>query len=205
MYRQSSHAIMQKQILAASCILHMPRLKAMTKHLFAQLTVTSLFLPSYSLIVLAFPSYGLALELTNTTERLQFTASTRTLAHQNHGLYFCFMPLTGCVKKTAWAAWKSTLSLTETMLTLTEDPHSFTLESVHMQRIEWFVVLMYSKTCSSATGSRSLKNIPPIRAALFQHVKRSLLQASFIWKQSTTCHQTIPVFHQWGWEHAEHS
>ena len=122
----------------------------------------------------------------------------------------------GCGKKTAWAAWKGTPSLTETMVTLTEDPHSFTLESVHMQRIERFVVLMYSKTCGSATvddarchlfstGSRSLENIPPTRAALFQHVKRSLIQASFIWKQSTSCHQTIPEFHQWGWEHDEHS
>ena len=102
------------------------------------------------------------------------------------------------------------------MVILTEDLHSFTLESVHMQRIERFVVLMYSKTCGLATvddarchlfstGSRSLENIPPTRAALFQHVKRSLLQVSFIWKQSTTCHQTIPVFHQWGWEHDEHS
>ena len=113
----------------------------------------------------------------------------------------------GCDKKTAWPAWKSTPFLTETMVTLTEDPHSVTLESVHMQCIERFVVLMYSKTCGSATvddaryhlfstGSRSLENILPTRAALFQHVKRSLLQASFIWKQSTTCHQTIPVFHQ---------
>ena len=37
------------------------------------------------------------------------------------------------------------------MITLTEFPESFTMESVHMQCIEGFVVLMYSKTCGSAT------------------------------------------------------
>ena len=37
------------------------------------------------------------------------------------------------------------------MITLTEAPESFTIESVHMQCIERFVVLMYSKTCGSAT------------------------------------------------------
>jgi len=89
--QKSSHAIMQKQIVALSCILRMPRLKATTKHLFSQLTVISLFLPS-PLIVLACHSYGLALALANTTETLQFTASTRSSAHQDHELYLCFMP-----------------------------------------------------------------------------------------------------------------
>ena len=60
-----------------------------------------------------------------------------------------------------------------------------------MERIERFVVLMYSKTCASLSandvrynlffaGSHSLENIQPTQAALFEHVKRSVLQASFI-------------------------
>ena len=108
-------------------------------------------------------------------------------------------------------AWNNTPDLTETMIALTEDLESFMLESVHMHCIERFVVLMYSKMCGSATvnnarhhlfsnGSRSLDSIPPTQAALFEHVKRALLQASFIWKQSTSCHQTIPAFEKWGWE-----
>jgi len=59
---------------------------------------------------------------------------------------------------------------------LNEAPESFTMESVHMQCIERFVVLMYSKTCGSATvndarhhlfsnGSLSLDSIPPTQAA----------------------------------------
>ena len=35
------------------------------------------------------------------------------------------------------------------------------------------------------TGSRSLENIPATQAALLEHVKISVLQASFIWKQVT--------------------
>ena len=85
-----------------------------------------------------------------------------------------------------------------------------------MQCIERFVVLMYSKTCGSATvndarhylfsnGSRSLDSIPPTQAALFEPVKMTLVQASFIWKQSITCHQEIPVFDKWGWEQDKHN
>ena len=94
-------------------------------------------------------------------------------------------------------------------------PESFTMEYVHMQCIERFIVLMYSKTCGSATvndaghhlfsnGSRSLDSSLPTQAALFEHVERSLLHASFIWKQSTTCHQEIPVFDKCGWEQDKH-
>ena len=116
----------------------------------------------------------------------------------------------GCGKKTAWAAWTNTPELTETLATLTRDPHLITLESVHMQRIERFVVLMYSKGCGAegvnearyrlfTTGSRLLENIPPTQAALFQHVKRALLQASFYWSQATANQQNIPDFGEWGW------
>ena len=116
----------------------------------------------------------------------------------------------GCGKKTAWAAWTSIPELTDTLVELTRDPNLFTLESVHMQRIERFVVLMYSKGCGSAdvntarhrlftNGSRSLESIPPTQAALFQHVKRALLQASFYWNQAIAAKQEIPDFNEWGW------
>jgi hypothetical protein len=69
---------------------------------------------------------------------------------------------------------------------LTEEPTLFSIDSVHMQRIERFVVLMYSKGCGVArvneakhrlftNESRSLENLPPTQAALLQHVKRALL------------------------------
>ena len=72
-------------------------------------------------------------------------------------------------------------------------------------------VLMYSKGCAAAgvnearhhlftSGSRALESIPPTQAALFQHVKRAILQASFYWGQATLAQQDIPDFSDWGWE-----
>ena len=116
----------------------------------------------------------------------------------------------GCGKKTAWAAWSSIPALTDTLLALTYNPDLFCLNSVHMQRIESFVVIMYSKGCGAdrdnearhrlfTTGIRSLENIPPTQAALFQHVKRALLQASFYWSQATSIQQEIPNISALGW------
>ena len=116
----------------------------------------------------------------------------------------------GCGKKTAWAAWANIPDLTDTLVALTHNPYRFSLESVHMQRIERFVVLMYSKGCGAATvnearhrlfttGSRSLENIPPTQAALFQHVIRAILQTSFYWSQATSVQQEIPDVSEWGW------
>ena len=101
----------------------------------------------------------------------------------------------GCGKKTAWAVWNSFPGLTNTLVLLTLNPNMFGIESIHMQQIERFVVLMYSKGCGAAgvndarlrlftSGTKSLESIPPTQAALFQHVKRAILQSSY----SSTCH-----------------
>ena len=81
--------------------------------------------------------------------------------------------------------------LTEPLIALTNDQECLTLESVHMERIERFVVFMYNKTCACSyvndasynllfTGSLSLENIPATLAALLEHVMISVLQARFI-------------------------
>ena len=83
-----------------------------------------------------------------------------------------------------------------------------------MQRIERFVVLMYSKGCGAAgmneatlrlftsgtKSTKSLESIPPTQAALFQHVKRAILQSSFYWHQALSVQQEIPDFSGWGWQ-----
>jgi hypothetical protein len=80
---------------------------------------------------------------------------------------------------------------------------------VHMQRMERFAVLMHSKGCGVArvnearhwlftNGSRSLENLPPTQAALFQHVKRALLPASFYWDKATSVQQEIPDLSELG-------
>ena len=115
-----------------------------------------------------------------------------------------FHALTGCDtthflgygKKTVWQAWTCCPDLTETLIDLTQDPTLLTLASIHMQRLERFVVLMYTRSYSAARvkdarvhlftrGRRSLEKLPPTQAALFEHVKRALLQASYHWDKAT--------------------
>ena len=87
----------------------------------------------------------------------------------------------------------------------------FGIESIHMQRIERFVVLMYSKGYGAAgvnearlslftSGTKSLESNRPTQAALFQHVKRAILQSSFYWHQALSAQQEIPDFSGRGWQ-----
>ena len=117
-----------------------------------------------------------------------------------------------CGKKTAGASWQNTPGLTGTLLALTNAPSCFSLGSLHMQKLGRFVFITYSKGCGLAkvnearhrlfftSGKGTLENIPPSRAALFEHAKRALLQASFYWNRATLVHQEIPDFREWGWQ-----
>ena len=109
--------------------------------------------------------------------------------------------------------WNSFPDLFDTLVALTLNPNMFGIESIHMQRIERFVVLMYSKGCGAAgvnearlrlftSGTKSLESIPPTQAALFQHEKRAILQSSFYWHQALSAQQEIPDFSGWGWQKA---
>lgn len=120
-----------------------------------------------------------------------------------------FHSLTGCDttsqflgrgKKTAWAAWTSLPCRVNWHIgeTLTRNPDVWH----NMQRIERLVVISCTAMgvvhiwCQRSPTSP----IPNGQAALFQHVKRELLQASFYWNQSTTEQQQIPEFSDWGWQ-----
>ena len=117
----------------------------------------------------------------------------------------------GCGKKTVWAVWNSFPDLTDMLVALTLNPNMFGIESIHMQRIEGFMVLMYSKGCCAAgvnegrfrlftSGTKSLESIPPTQAALFQHVKRAILQSSFYLHRALSAQQEIPDCSGWGWQ-----
>ena len=80
-----------------------------------------------------------------------------------------------------------------------------------MQRLERLTVLMYSKNCRSTSvnearklmftvGLNPLESIAPTQHALFQHTKRALLIAAFIWKKSLSKISTIPNQSEWDWE-----
>ena len=117
--------------------------------------------------------------------------------------------LLGCGKKTAWSAWHSIPGLTDTLVSLTSDPHSLSPQSQHMETLEKFVVVMYSKGCGVVrlnkarlrlftSGKKTLEALPPTQAALYQHVRRAVLQ-TIIWSQATSVHMNIPDFQDWGW------
>ena len=47
--------------------------------------------------------------------------------------------------------------------------------------------------------ARAIDNIPPTQAALLQHTKRAIFQASYIWAKSLEPHPIVPLPIQWGW------
>lgn len=131
-----------------------------------------------------------------------------------------FHALTGCDvvsamfgigKRTAWNAWAAFPEVTETFVAIMHDPTVLKLESLHMRRLERWTVLMYSKNCETHSvnearklmfthGLKTLESLPPTQHALFQHIKRALLTAAFVWKQSLAKEPRIPSPSEWGWE-----
>ena len=120
--------------------------------------------------------------------------------------------LLGIGKKTAWDRWTCMPEITQVLLSVLDNPESFTLNSLGMSSLERFCVIMYSKSCSSQTlndarlklfsnGTKTLDTLPPTSAAYFQHVRRSILQACYFWKQSLLSMQVIPDYASWGWKY----
>ena len=116
----------------------------------------------------------------------------------------------GIGKKTAWAAWEAYPEITDTFMALAEDPLLFSMDSIHMERLERWTVIMYSKSCGLSrvndtrrelftSGKRTLENIPPTQRALFQHTRRALYQAGYIWRRSIERQQNTPSPSEWGW------
>ena len=132
-----------------------------------------------------------------------------------------FHALTGCDtnsqpvnigKKTAWDRWRSMPEMTQVFIWLLENPEKFTMDSWVWNPLERYLIVQYSKSCSSSSlndarlklfqsGNKTLEHLPPTSAAYFQHVKRAILQASFFWRQSLTPQQIIPNFSSYGWKY----
>lgn len=49
-------------------------------------------------------------------------------------------------------------------------------------------------------GLKGLENIPPTQHALFQHTKRAVLVAGFIWEKSLCKDAITPSASDWGWQ-----
>ena len=102
--------------------------------------------------------------------------------------------------------------MTQVFIWLLENPEKFTMDSWVWNPLERYLIVQYSKSCSSSSlndarlkwfqsGNKTLEHLPPTSAAYFQHVKRAILQASFFWRQSLTPQQIIPNFSSYGWKY----
>ena len=215
-YRDFNHATRLRRTPGYSCIWLMQQCMVTVRHMFVRWTATLLYWRSGSSIHSGYQSCGWSLVPERSIATFQFTHFTQsksialTLFHSLTGCDTTSQFL-GCGKKTAWAVWNTFPDLTDTLVALTLNPNMFGIESNHMQRIERFVVLMYSKGCRAAgvnearlrlftSGTKSLESIPPTKAALFQHVKRAILQSSFYWHRALSAQQEIPDFSGWGWQ-----
>ena len=85
------------------------------------------------------------------------------------------------------------------------------MNSDTLEKIERFIVIMYSRTCSAsgvngarkelfAQGSRTMENIPPTKAALLQHV-RAAYRAGYVWLQALVPVPVLPSPALWGGSH----
>ena len=86
-----------------------------------------------------------------------------------------------------------------------------TISEKQLQKLVRFVVLVYQRTSSavevnaarqtlSAQGSRTIQNIPPSQAALFQHLRPATYQGGHKWGRCLQANQNIPDPSDLGWE-----
>ena len=108
-------------------------------------------------------------------------------------------------KKSARLASSSCPSVTYAFLDLSLQP-----VDVSSEKIERFIVVMYSRKCSAsgvneagkelfAQCSRTMENIPPTKAALLQHVRRAEYQLGYVWSQALVPVRVLPSPAFWGW------
>jgi len=129
-----------------------------------------------------------------------------------------FHALTGCDtvssfvghgKKTAWKIWRVLPELTNALLTLSCAPSE--IQEDVMKTIERFVILLYDRTNTSTdinvarqklfARKTNVKQIPPTKAALEQHVKvkRAIYQGGHVWGQMLQTTPLLPSPTTWGW------
>ena len=112
----------------------------------------------------------------------------------------------GTGKKSAYA------KLTTTLCHLMDKPE--TPSSYDIAVIESFVISLYSVSCSLtdvkqsapqifAQSSRTFEYLPPMKAALVEHIKRTTHQAGYVWGQSIIAKQVLPSPSLWGWVKSE--
>ena len=127
-----------------------------------------------------------------------------------------FYAITGCdttsefkgkKEKTAWETWNAFPEVTQAFLSLMDERE---LSRDNFNIIQHYVCIMYSRTSKYmkvtearrfmlAQGNTAFELIPPIEAALEQHIRRAALQGVHIWGQHLVLSPDYPDPQQWGW------
>ena len=92
-------------------------------------------------------------------------------------------------KKTFYEAWKNVPEITPLFCKLSQINSAVDINEDEYRLIEKFVVVLYNRTCNTETVNAAgrklfaqengtIENIPPTKAALYQHISRSVIQAS---------------------------
>jgi len=111
-------------------------------------------------------------------------------------------------KKTAFQLWKALPEITPVFAHYMASPNEF--DETKMAPFEKFVILLYDKTSSEVSvdlarkymftaKGRPIDAIPPTEAALFEHTKRAVHQAGFVWGQMHVRSPDVPSPSSWGW------
>lgn len=111
-------------------------------------------------------------------------------------------------KKTAFQVWTAAPEITTVFADCMTFPNQF--DETKLATFEKFVILLYDRTCSETSidaarmylftrKGRQIEAIPPTRAALYQHTKRAIHQAGFVWGQLHERSPDVPSPSLWGW------
>ena len=111
-------------------------------------------------------------------------------------------------KKTAWETWKTYEGVTSTFLALSKGPSQISDDSFAV--LERFTILLYDRTSTLvnidqarqemfARKGRTMDAIPPTRAALLQHIKRTVYQGGHCWGNACKVKIALPSPEIWGW------
>ena len=99
--------------------------------------------------------------------------------------------------------------LSQTFSTITQYPEDFSIDSVHMKRLEQFTIGMYSQIVQTDSINEArlllfrdllkpIDQIPPSQEALFQHARRSIFAANIWWKSGEKNPEYLDPS-KWGW------
>ena len=136
---------------------------------------------------------------------------------KSSGILF-FHAFTGCDvvsafrgkgKKSAWQTWNVCNDASSVFNKLSKYPPTFGDEE-DIKNLKKFMITIYDKSSIAkcvddarlelfARKQKSYQSIPPTRAALVQHLKRSAYQTGCIWSQATVCHPETLSPADWGW------